>query len=95
MTPTFVTCYLSVAALQVRLLALVWPTAVWSQSQARALCPGGALALRGQRDGAVAAAEGPGPRQLVHPLPHGSGGLELYFINRSPKSTTLLKTAVL
>lgn len=38
------------------------------------LCPGGHLALRGQRDGAVAVAEGPGPGQLLHPLPHSSGG---------------------
>lgn len=38
------------------------------------LCPGGHLALCGQRDGAVAVAEGPGPGQLLHPLPHSSGG---------------------
>lgn len=38
------------------------------------LCPGGHLALRGQCYGAVAVAEGPGPGQLLHPLPHSSGG---------------------
>lgn len=35
--------------------------------------PGGDFAFRGQPDGAVAVAKGPGSRQLLHPLPHSSG----------------------